>query len=56
VRLDADAKEVFVEFYNECGAVTLEAREHEEAAWCKLTGYAARLALIGQLAGVHKLR
>ena len=50
LRLDAEAKAVFVEFYNECGAVTLEASEHEEAAWCKLTGYATRLALVGQLA------
>jgi hypothetical protein len=41
---------VFVDFYNECGAVSVEAGEHEEAAWCKLTGYAARLGLVGQLA------
>jgi 5S rRNA maturation endonuclease (ribonuclease M5) len=48
--LDRDAKAVFVDFYNECGAVSVEAGEHEEAAWCKLTGYAARLGLVGQLA------
>ena len=48
--LDRKAKAVFVDFYNECGAVSVEAGEHEEAAWCKLTGYAARLALVGQLA------
>ena len=48
--LSADAKPVFVEFYNECGAASVESGEHEEAAWCKLTGYAARLALVGQLA------
>jgi hypothetical protein len=48
--LDRDAKAVFVDFYNECGAASVEAGEHEEAAWCKLTSYAARLALVGQLA------
>jgi hypothetical protein len=48
--LDREAKAVFVDFYNECGAVSVEAGEHEEAAWCKLTGYAARLGLVGQLA------
>jgi Protein of unknown function (DUF3987)/VirE N-terminal domain len=51
IRLDADAKDAFVEFYNECGASAVASDEHEEAAWCKLTGYAARLALVGQLAG-----
>ena len=50
LRLDDDAKAVFVDFYNECGAASNEAGEHEEAAWCKLTGYAARLALVAQLA------
>jgi hypothetical protein len=49
LRLDAEAKAVFVRFYNECGAASVEAGEHEEAAWCKLSGYAARLALVGQL-------
>jgi hypothetical protein len=39
-----------VDFYNECGAASVEAGEHEEAAWCKLTSYAARLVLVGQLA------
>jgi hypothetical protein len=47
--LDGDAKAVFVNFYNECGTTSVEAGEHEEAAWCKLTGYGARLALVGQL-------
>jgi hypothetical protein len=50
LRLDPDAKAVFVEFYDECGAAALEADEHGEAAYCKLTAYGARLALIGQLA------
>jgi hypothetical protein len=48
--LKTDAKAVFVDFYNRCGEAALETGEHEEAAWCKLTGYAARLALVGQLA------
>jgi hypothetical protein len=48
--LDEDAKAIFVEFYDECGAASTEAREQEEAAWCKLAGYATRLALVGQLA------
>ena len=50
IRLDADARELFVEFYNRCGQSAVESDEHEEAAWCKLTGYGARLALVGQLA------
>jgi hypothetical protein len=48
--LDEDVKAIFVEFYDECGAASTEAGEQEEAAWCKLAGYAARLALVGQLA------
>jgi len=39
-----------VDFYNKCGESALEASEHEEAAWGKLSGYGARFALIGQLA------
>jgi len=50
LKLDPDAKAVFVEFYDECGAVALKADEHGEAAYCKLTAYGARLALVGQLA------
>jgi hypothetical protein len=49
LRLDADAKAAFVKYYNECGASAVECDENEEAAWNKLSGYAARLALIGQL-------
>jgi uncharacterized protein DUF3987 len=48
--LDDEAKQIFVAFYNECGAAAVEAAEHDAAAWCKLSGYAARLALVGQLA------
>jgi hypothetical protein len=48
--LDTDAKAVYVAYYNEVGAAAVQAGEHEEAAWCKLSGYAARLALAGQLA------
>jgi hypothetical protein len=44
------AKEVFVAFYNECGGVAFDSPEHEAAAWNKLPGYAARCALVGQLA------
>jgi hypothetical protein len=50
LHLDADAKAVFVEFYNECGESAMESDEHGEYVWAKLTGYAARLALVGQLA------
>jgi Protein of unknown function (DUF3987) len=48
--LDRDAKAVYVAYYNEVGVAAIEADEREEAASCKLTGYAARLALVGQLA------
>jgi hypothetical protein len=47
---DREAKEIFVAFYNECGGVAFESSDHEAAAWNKLPGYAARCALIGQLA------
>src|SRR5262249_12786453 len=51
LRLDENAKAEYVSYYNQCGAWAIEAEEHEEAAWCKLSGYAARFALIGQLGG-----
>jgi hypothetical protein len=47
--LEPDAKEAFVAYYNDCGDAALAADEHTEAAWGKLSGYAARLALVGQL-------
>ena len=48
--LDTDAKVEYVAFYNECGSAAGEADEHGEAAYGKLTAYAARFALVGQLA------
>jgi uncharacterized protein DUF3987 len=48
--LDSDAHDEYVRYYDECGDSAVQADEHEEAAWCKLTGYAARLALVGELA------
>ena len=50
LRLDADAKAEYVAYYNECGAASIGADERGEAVWNKLSGYAARLALVGQLA------
>jgi hypothetical protein len=47
--LEPDAKREFVAYYNECGASAVDGDERTEAAWNKLSGYAARLALIGQL-------
>jgi hypothetical protein len=48
--LDAEAKKAYADYYNECGASSFRADERAEAAWSKLSGYAARLALVGQLA------
>ena len=50
LELDIQAKAEYVSYYNECGDAALLAGEREEAAWSKLSGYAARLALVGQLA------
>jgi hypothetical protein len=50
LRLEADAKNVYVAYFNECGAASVCADERGEAAFSKLDGYAARLALVGQLA------
>jgi len=50
LRLDENAKGEFVAFCDECGVAAVEADERGEAAYCKLTAYAARFALIGQLA------
>jgi Protein of unknown function (DUF3987)/BT4734-like, N-terminal domain len=49
LRPDDEAKAEFIRYYNECGDWAAESNEREEAAWGKLSGYAARLALIGQL-------
>ena len=48
--LDADAKRIFADFYNECARRAFESGLREAAQWAKLSGYAARLALVGQLA------
>ena len=48
--VDPDGLEVFKAFYNRVGHLAVESGEREEAAWSKLTGYAARLALVGHLA------
>jgi hypothetical protein len=50
LRLTEEAREVYIPFYNECGVSALESDEYEAGAWCKLPGYAARFALVGQLA------
>src|SRR5205814_3990427 len=50
LRPDEDAEAEFIRYYNDCGDAAAESDEREEAAWSKLGGYAARLALIGQLA------
>ncbi len=49
LQLDPDAKRAFVRFYNETGATAIASDERDEATWSKLGGYAARLALVGQL-------
>jgi hypothetical protein len=48
--LDDDAKDVYVQFYNQCGELAEQENERGEAAWSKATGTAARLALVGMLA------
>jgi 5S rRNA maturation endonuclease (ribonuclease M5) len=47
--LTPEAKEIFVEFYNECARRAFEADVREAAQWSKLSAYSARLALVGQL-------
>jgi 5S rRNA maturation endonuclease (ribonuclease M5) len=49
IALDGEAKEEFITFYNSVAAEAADASEREEAAWNKITGYAARFALIGHL-------
>src|SRR5690606_80029 len=51
LRLDAKAKAAWIAFVNEHGEEQLELVGDEAAAWSKLEGYAARLALI-----VHVVR
>jgi hypothetical protein len=50
ITLSPEAKEAFVEFYDLVGVTAVDSSEREEACWNKLTAYAARLALVGQLA------
>jgi hypothetical protein len=47
--LDKAAKALFIDFYNRCGEEAFAAEQREAAAWAKLSGYAARLVLCGQL-------
>jgi hypothetical protein len=49
--LSSEAKEVFIPFYNSAGAQAVDSGDQHEALWSKLTGTAARLSLIGELAG-----
>lgn len=50
IALDAEGLEVFKAFYDRVGQHAVESSEKEEAAWSKLTGGAARLAVVGHLA------
>ena len=50
VTLAGEAKNEFVAFYNSVAANAMEVSDREEAAWNKISGYGARLALIGHLA------
>jgi hypothetical protein len=48
--LSPKAEQVFVEFYDEIGQIIYEADPRTAGQWSKLIGYAARFALIGELA------
>ncbi len=52
LRMNADAKRVWVRFVNEHGAEQADRIGDEAAAWSKLEGYAARFALVLHLARV----
>jgi hypothetical protein len=45
-----EAKELFISFYNATGRTIALTDDRSGASWSKLLGYAARLALVGQLA------
>jgi hypothetical protein len=47
--LSAEALGIFINFYNSCGEEIFAGNEYEGAAWAKLSGYGARLALLSQL-------
>lgn len=49
LRLDEDAKALYVDFFNESSEVSLTLPSDETAAWSKLEGYCARLALVLQM-------
>jgi hypothetical protein len=51
MRLSPEAREVWIQFYNEHGQQQVELEGDLSAAWSKLEGYAARLTLV-----VHLLR
>jgi hypothetical protein len=49
LRLTRKAKEIYIDYYNDCGDAALEGDDRAEAAWSKLSGYGGRFALVGQL-------
>lgn len=49
LRLSPRARQRYEEFFNDHGSVELELNDHLAAAWTKLRGYAARLALVLEL-------
>jgi hypothetical protein len=49
LRLTREAKEIYIDYYNDCGDAALEGDDRAEAAWSKLSGYGGRFALVGQL-------
>jgi hypothetical protein len=49
VTLDADARSAFVQFFTEHNEAQVELHGDDAAAWSKLEGYAARLALLFHL-------
>jgi 5S rRNA maturation endonuclease (ribonuclease M5) len=49
LRLTREAKEIYIDYYDDCGDAALEGDDRAEAAWSKLSGYGGRFALVGQL-------
>jgi uncharacterized protein DUF3987/CHC2-type zinc finger protein len=49
LRLTREAKQIYIDYYNDCGDAALEGDDRAEAAWSKLSGYGGRFALVGQL-------
>jgi hypothetical protein len=49
LRLTREPKEIYIDYYNDCGDAALEGDDRAEAAWSKLSGYGGRFALVGQL-------